>query len=434
MRKTTFIISIVLILTIFASNFTALAYTPTFEVKAENVLLVNTNTDDVLYSKNADGKIMPTSLTYLMVALLTYESVSDLSTVVTVDKSVADELLGTGALVSDIKDGEQLTVDQLLHFMLISSYNDVALFLADYVSGSVDKFVSAMNNRAQSLGMDNTAFVTPIGLSKNGQYTTANDLYILSKTVFEIDHLADIMKKPRQTIDLTNLTSADRILVNTNFMLSAGSNYYYKYMVMGKTGNGDEGRCFASMATKDGETYICIVAKCADKNARNEFESTKNLYKWAFNNFTYKTIVEAGELVPVSADIAHSWEKDNITLSAGNTVVALLPKDADMSTIEYKAELAKETFNAPVKKGEVLGTASILFANETIGTVQLVASEDVEGSVVLLIWSFFENIFTNPVVLVLISLLIVGFIVLTVVVNIKAKKARDKRVRLKKRL
>ncbi len=282
--------------------------------------------------------------------------------------------------------------------------------------------------------MDDTSFVTPVGLSEEGQYTTVNDLYVLSKTVFEIDHLSDIMAKSRYTVEPTNLTSSQRILPNTNSMLSAGSSYYYKYMVVGKTGNGDEGRCFASKATKDGETYICIVAKCDAKDSRDEFNTTLSLYKWAFNNFTYKTIVESGEFVPVSADIDLSWDKDNITLAAGNTVVALLPKDADMSTIEYIPELAKDVFDAPIKKGDVLGTASIVFANETIGIVQLVASEDIEGSAVLWVWRFIENIITNPFVLILLGLLLIGFIVLTVIANVKARKAREKRVRLKKRL
>ncbi len=432
MKKTSFVVSIVLILTLIFAPFSAFAYTPTFEVGAENALLINPDTGDIFYSAGVDEKIAPASTVFLMVALVVCDNVADMSQSVEVDTSPRATLSGTGALVSNIRDDEQLTYDQLMHFLLVSSYNDVALFLAEKVAGDTETFVELMNERAQSLGMNDTQFVTPIGLTSEGQYTTVNDLYKLAKAVFENDYLVEVMKKSRFSVTATN-KSSDRILSNTNYMIDSYTSYYYKYMVAGKTGNGDEGRCLVSMATKDGVNFICIVARCAS-STRQEFKDTKNLYEWAFNNFRYKTVVTKGEMVPVSVAVELSWDRDNLTLAAGETVIALLPKDADLSTIEYRAELISETVDAPIKDGDVLGTVSIVFADEVIGVVELVATENIEGSFVLGVWRFINRIITNVFVQIALAVLAVGFIALTVAANVKAKREREKKLRLKKRL
>ncbi len=432
MKKTTFVVSIVLILTLVFAPFSALAYTPTFEVGGENALLINPDTQDVLYSSGADERISPASTVFLMVALVVCDNVADMTQSFEVDTTPRTTLSGTGALVSDIRKDEQLTYDQLMHFLLISSYNDVALFLAEKVAGDTETFVELMNERAKSLGMKDTQFTTPIGLTREDQYTTVNDLYKLAKVVFENDYLVGVMNRSRYSVPATN-KSGSRILSNTNYMVDSYTSYYYKYMVAGKTGNGDEGRCLVSMATKDSTNFICIVARC-DSSTRNEFKDTKNLYEWAFNNFRYKTVVTKGEMLPVSVPVELSWDRDSLTLAAGQTVIALLPKDADLSTVEYRAELVGETVDAPIKDGDILGTVDIVFANEVIGVVELVATENIEGSFVLGVWRFLSRIIGNIFVQIALIMLALGFVALTIVANVKAKRERDKKLRLKKRL
>lgn len=431
MKKTSFVISIVLICSLLFSQVTALAYTPTFEVGAPNVCLMNPETGYVLYENRADEKISPASTCFLMVALVVADNMTDWSTAVTVRRADSDSLLGTGALVSNLQDGEQVTVEQLLHFLLISSYNDVALYLANRVAGSEETFVEMMNEEAASLGMEGTQYVSPVGLASEGQYTTVRDMIKLAKKVFANEALLEILSKPRYTVEKTNL-SDERTLPNTNYMVDSYTSYYYKYMVGGKTGNGDEGRCLVSMASKDGENYLCAVARCPS-DSRQEFSDTRNLFEWAFDNFRYKTIVSKGELVDLSVPVNYSWDVDRITLAAGETVKALLPKDADLSTIDYRATL-KESYDATLKEGSVLGTAEIVFAGETIGAVPLVAPQTIEGSFVLRIWHYLQVIFGNWLVRIALLVAAVVFIVLTVIANVKAKRAREKKLRLKKRL
>lgn len=430
------IITIVLL----CSNLFAAAYTPTFEVRANNALVVNIDTNEVIYSKNADQKVYTASLSYLMNALVVCEK-ADFDEVVTVKKEVINRLLGTGAVIANLKADEQITVGDLMHCMLMASHNDAALVLADHVAGDTDAFVKLMNEKAKSLGLTQTNYNTPVGLYDEKQYTTANDMFKLYTAAMKVEAIADILSLTRHTVNATN-KSSKRLLSTTNRLIDRTTNYYYKFAVTGKTGNSDKsGRCIASTAENDGKRYVCILAGCpTNTDTRIDFADSISLYKWAFNSFEYKTVVSKGEQVSVSAKVDLSWDVDTITLTAGESVVALLPKDADLSTIEYVVTLDEEVFDAPVKKGEKLGTAKIYYSNpnskdsEPLGEITLLAGQEVEGSIALLIWRWISGFIGNPFIIAAFVALVVLFIVMTVVANVKAKRERKKKLKLKKRL
>ncbi len=430
----------IITLVLLASTLFVSAYTPTFEVSAKNALLVNIDTDEVIYSKNANDRIYTASLNYLMNAIIVCDK-AKLDDVVTVKGEVVNRLLGTGAIVANLKDGEQITVGDLMRCMLIASQNDAALVLAEHVGGSTKSFVKLMNEKAKKLGMKDSSFNTPIGLFDEKQYTTARDLFKLYSAAMNIDSVAEILSQTRYTVPETN-KSGTRLLSTTTRLIDRTTNYYYKYTLAGKTGNSEKsGLCIASTAERDGKRYVCILAGC-DPNAekRIDFSDSISLYKWAFGNFEYKTVVSKGEQVSVSAKVDLSWEVDNITLVAGESVVALLPKDADLSTVEYVVKLDEKVFDAPIKKSEKLGTAEIYFTNPTdedsepLGKITLLAGQEVEGSAALLLWRWISGFIGNPFVIVLFVALVVAFIVMTVMANVKAKKERKKKLRLKKRL
>ncbi len=439
MKKVSITILISILLASFLYSFTAAAYTPTFEVASNNIMLVNTDTGDILYEKNADERIFPASISYLMNAIIVCERTS-LDEIVTIDKDVIRRLSGTGAIVANLVGGEEISVRDLLACMLISSHNDAALVLAYHVGGDADGFISMMNEKAKSLGLNNTNYATTVGLFNENQYTTVRDLQKLSAVAFSNEDIAKLLSTSRYTIEPTN-KSSKRILTNTNRLIDRTTSHYYKYAVMGKTGTSDvSGRCVVSIADYEGSKYMCIVAGSNADGERNDFIDSANLYRWAFTGFEYKTVINQGEQVPISANVDLSWDVDSITLTAGESVLALLPKDADLSTIEYVAHLNKEVYDAPIKVGDVLGTAEIYYTNpvindsEPIGVINICAGENVEHSVVLHAWRIIESIITNVFVIIGLILLINGFIILTIVANVKAKKERNKKLKLKKRL
>lgn len=434
MKKTALVLCMLLIIVTLMPAFSASAYTPTFDINAKSSLLINTDTGDVLYRNNTSERIYPASLSYLMVALVASEAAMP-EDVVTVDSSVISSISGTGAIVANLSADEQITMGDLMRCMLMASDNDAALAIAAHITDSTEKFVAMMTAKAKELNLTDTQFVTPLGLTNEQQYTTVDDLYKLSKAAMSDKTISEILSTSRYTVPATN-KSGERVLANTNWLIDRTTAYHYKYAVSGKTANSDlSGRCLVSTASYDGANYMCIVAGCDNSaNARNEFKDTISFYKWAFTSFEYKTVVNKGEQLPVSAQVDLSWNVDNITLTAGSTIVALLPKDADLSTITYKVTLDHKVSDAPIAKGDKLGTASIIYANETIGQVMLVSGDNVERSITLLIWRWIKNIFSNIFVIIIAGVLIVAFIVLTITANVKASRARKKKLRLKKRL
>ncbi len=420
-------------------TFSVSAYTPTFDVVSNSVMLINTDTGDIVYEKNADAKIHPASVSYLMNALIVCEN-ANLNDVVTVEKDIVFQLSGTGAIVANLTGGEKITVKDLLACMLISSHNDAALVLAYHVGGDEEGFIKMMNDKAAAIGLNSTNFSTSVGLHNDNQYTTVRDLYTLSTAAFANADIAELLSTTRYTVEATN-NHSKRTLVNTNRLIDRTTPHYYKYAVIGKTGESEiTGKNIVSLAKYDGITYMCVIGGNSDKDSRSDFSDSANLYRWGFTGFEYKTVINKGEQVPVSAKVDLSWDVDSITLVAGESVLALLPKDTDLSTIEYVAKMNKDVYDAPIKAGDVLGTAEIYFSNpavnesKPIGTINICASEDVNKSIVLHIWRIIDAIITNIFVIIALILLIIGFIILTVVANIKAKRERSKKLKLKKRL
>lgn len=428
----------------------AAAYVPTdFEVEAEGVLLANPDTDDIIYSKNADKKLYPASLTKLMTALLLYENTKDLDAeILTVSKNALKLLQGTDSSIGGLKEGEQVTARQMLYILLLSSANDGSNVIAEHVGGSIEGFVAMMNSRAAELGMTSTHYVNAHGLHDPEHYTTPNDMYKLTKKFLEVPVLKEVAYTAKYEMAATN-KSEKRTYTTTNFlMLNNGQRctaekyknepYYYKYASGIKTGYTDPaGRCLISTASKNGVTYLCILMKSpvyegsdSSKKIRVEFGDTKALYEWAFNEFEYKTVLQSGEIIG-EAPVELAWEIDYVSVVPQNGLSAIVPKVADSSTVTKKVRWYKESYEAPVKKGDVLGECDIIYAGEVLGTVNLVASQDVERSNMMYIMrgteNFFSSMVRSPIFFIIICLIVAGiliFVITCIVLNSPQKRKR----------
>ena len=167
----------------------AAANAPALDATA--ALLVSPESDMVLYEKNADEKRYPASTTKIMTALLTLENVSDLSAVVTAEASDFENVTADSSNAG-IKVGEQVTVKDLLYALMLPSANEAAYMLARHVGGSWEQFVDMMNERAAELGCTGTHFANPHGLPKDDHYTTAHDLYRITKEALSHELFATI--------------------------------------------------------------------------------------------------------------------------------------------------------------------------------------------------------------------------------------------------
>lgn len=430
MAKKIFCLFFTLLLSLCAFCMPAAAYTPTdFEVQSEYAYVASLDTGAVLFEKNADERAYPAALTNIMTAVILCENVSDLQgTVITVPEEAYTMLLGTGAAITGLKPGEQLTANDLLHAIILSSAPDSAIAIAYHVAGGIPAFLQMMNEKATELGMDNTNFNNVTGLEDANHYTTAADMYKLGAYAANIAAIKEAAKLKRYTIPKTN-KSAERTLSTTNYLVDIATNYYYMYATGMKTGFTDEaGRCLVATASYEGYSYICVLMKAPNRiGNRAEFIDAANIFKWAFTDFEYKTVVAKDELIG-EIGIELAWDVDHIPLYPQEDVSALIPKTADSSTItiEYDFDINK-SIEAPVKKGQVIGKGRIFYAGQELGEVNIVSGETVKKNAYLGFARTLRNIISSTlfrILLLIVGGIILAFILFVLFINRKKRRRR----------
>lgn len=412
---------------------TAQAYEPTgFTVTAKSAMLVSLDTGEVLYSKAENEKVYPASITKIMTVTLMLESNKyNPEGKIAMSKEALRLISGTGSVVSNLKEGEEITQLDLVYLVLLASCGDCAYLAAEYYGGSVENFVSMMNEKAAQLGLNGTHYQNPVGLHDQDNYTTAYDTYKLTEYALNNETFKQVCETTRYTVAATNMSQA-RSFSTTNFLQDTTTNYYYAYAKGVKTGFTDEaGRCLVSTASYNGYNYICVLFGCpVEVGKRNEFIDSKELYRWAFNNFEFKQVANTESPVD-EIEVTLSLETDFIPLYVEKGVVSILPKEADDSTITLIPNPDSQSVQAPIKKGDVLGKADVVYAEKIIGTVNLVAGEDVEKSVILTILDAVKKFFTSSymkVVYIVVIALIIIFIMAVIKLNKKTNKRKVKYV------
>ena len=422
--------ALLIICLIFTPVLTVNAYEPTgIEISANAAMLVSMDTDEVLYEKNADTRVYPASITKIMTTLLILESDKyNPDAKIAMTEEALDLISGTGSSVSLFNAGVEFTQLDLVYMVLMSSYGDCALLAADYYGGSVENFVAMMNTRANELGLTGTHYENPIGLHHEQNYTTARDTYTLTKFALQNETFKEVCESTRHTV---NSSAGTRVLSTTNFLQDNTTNYYYQYAKGVKTGFTDEaGRCLVSTASYNGYNYMCIVFGCPP-NAKNHFTESKELYRWAFNNFEFKTVADVTTPVAEIA-VEKSFDTDFVSLYVEKSFTSVLPKDANDSTISIVPKPTADTVSAPIKKGQVLGTADIIYAEKVIGIVNLVSNENIEQSFILNTLDIVGNFLTSSymiVVYVLIGVIILIFII--AIIKMNSKKSKKRKIRYK---
>lgn len=404
-------------------------------VTSKSVLLINLDTNSAVFEKNVEERLPIASLTKIITALVVLDKVKDLEAKVPVKKEVIKSLYGTESSLSGIKVGEELSILQLLHCLLIPSGNDAALVLADYVGeGSIEKFVEMMNEKVAQLGCKNTHFMNPHGLDEEGHFSTAKDLAVIAKYATGNSLFMDISSTSTSKI----LGEGRYPLVTTNSMIdrARGGKYFYKYAKGIKTGYSSKaGRCLISMANNDKYSYLCVVlGGFGEKDKNVAMIDSKNLYQWVFDNLQLKSL--ATKNVPLGeANLKLSWGNKRLPLSPLKDCSVMLPKDILPSSIEYHFDVPERIF-APIKEGQVLGKATLSYANSPVAVIDLVCEKAVKRSILLLIvyifTSFLQSIWFRASLAILL-ILFAFYIILAIRQNKFRKRRRNKGRYLQKR-
>ena len=227
----------------------------------------------ILFQENIEKKIYPASITKLMTALILYEN-TQLDDIVKI--SYPPDYLFEGK-VAYLDTGTELSVEQLIEFLLVFSANDIAYATAIFISDSVDEFVVLMNDKAKKLNMNNTNFVNPDGLDQPNHYTTLKDLLILSEYILENTKMIDITNKSKFYFDDNGVVKEFK---NTNLLINNG----FKGLKTGWTSNA--GLTFVGYNQNNNRNILTIVNKSlVDENKESHFSDTVILYRESINNF-----------------------------------------------------------------------------------------------------------------------------------------------------
>ncbi len=368
-----------------------------FSVEADAAILIDLDTGKVLYEKDADEQLYPASVTKMMTALIAVESIEegalDLKQVVTVPQEALDSISDPDAVTIFLAAGEKMKVEDLLYATMLPSANDAANVLAYAIGGSVDAFVDRMNVRANRLGCTGTHFTTPNGLHDDNHYSTARDLSKIAREALKHPLFAEVVSTPRYELDATNYSAA-REINNTNYLIHEKSAAYYEYAVGVKTGyTSKAGHCLVAAAEKEIEDQalaektglekrrFLTVILGADRdgyNGNTAFEKTVSMMEHAFNDFTYQTIVKKNYVL-TSASVALSEDGDSVDLKTDQDIEDWAEGTIDPGKVQFEIS-AERDLVAPVEKGEVLGTARVIYDGEDYGRVNLVASNSLSFS------------------------------------------------------
>lgn len=398
-------------------------------INAKASILVDAADGHAVYEKNADEKEYPASLTKLMTALLVVENVSDLSEVLTANKSAYEGLSDAGSTVG-IKAGEKMSVDNLLVCLLVASANEAANILAERVSGSVSEFVNLMNTRAGELGLTGTHFVNPSGLHDEDHYTTARDMAKIALEARKNKRLCEICSMDKATIPATNM-SEERFFYTTNSLISQYKELGYKYSLADgmKTGSTTPaGYCLVATAKYKEQRLISVVLGCKKDETtgkKGSFVESKKLLIWGFENFKRAVLLSSAQPV-CEVHVESAWERDYVVAHITEDYSSLMPKDYDADKVELVPESA-ETLEAPIKKGDEVGKVSVRYDGKEYAVLTLVAADDVKRSIPLYIINHVKKALGSPIgiaITVCVVVLIILYIMFVIRYNKKKRRHR----------
>ncbi len=379
-KKTIYLLTKIFIILNFLIYFIFNIPTNTFaynepEINSEAAIVIDVESNSILYSKAHDVKKYPASTTKILTAIIVIEN-SSLDELVTMSQ-YSTTILGPEYSSAGLKYGEILTVEQLLQLMLVHSANDAAIALAEHIAGTESSFVSMMNAKVYELELANTNFVNSYGGHDDNQYTTAYDLSQIMRYCIENETFRRLAGSASCSIPATNKSDV-RQFVSTNSLMVADSDIYYPTIFVGKTGfTTPAGFCLVSAAYENERAFISVVLNSVDPDLR--FLDTTRLYNYTYSKFSEKTIIAENQyLLTTEVSSATNSSNNLLNIQTASEITALISNDIDITTLTHTINI-DEHISAPIFKGDKVGTLTYEI-NGTKYSTDLIASNTIEPS------------------------------------------------------
>lgn len=326
------------------------------QINGKASILIDAQSGQVLYGKNIHTKLYPASTTKILTAILALEN-GNLTDMVKVGAN-PPKVEGTKVY---LREGEQVTLEQLLNAALIKSANDAALAIAEYIGGTEENFVKMMNDKAKEIGCKETTFNNSHGLTDEKHLTSAYDLSLMGKYAMQNEIFRSIVIK--KTYDWDGVEWQSR-LINLNKLLwrmPEATGIKPGYTTQAKN-------TLVASAKKDGKELICVILGVESGDIYNE---AKTLLEYGFNNFQSINLVDKEKMI---ASVSYGKDK-NVDLISNASLSVTLPK-GQKADVQKKVVLNNTSL--PVKKGDILGELVVVMNGAEKGRIPLRANSDIK--------------------------------------------------------
>ena len=334
------------------------------ETSAKAMCVMEAGSKRVLCDKNSDQKLPMASTTKIMTAITAIESGFDLDE----EFEISKKAVGVSGTSIYLKEGEKLTLRELLYGLMLVSGNDASVAIGEKIGNGVEYFVDMMNFKAKQIGANNTHFQNTHGLDHEGHYTTAYDLALISSYALKNETFRDIVST--KNIQITNDEGKVRYFKNKNKLL-----FNFDGAIGVKTGfTDDAGRCLVSAAKRDGMTIVCVVLNCGPM-----FEESAVLLENAFNDYKLYDLTK-GYKIP-NEIVVDDGRSEKVMIGTGGSFYYPLKAD-ELEKIKYEYFI-DEKVQAPVSKGDEIGQIKIFLDKNLLFSEKIFTIEDVRTKGVL---------------------------------------------------
>ena len=416
--------------------------------RARNVYLYNIENEQLLFEKDADQLIFPASMVKIMTAILAIEYLGDRwDETVKVPKEAVEAARGNSTKIN-LKADEEVTIGDLISSIIVGGANDSSCAAAILVSGSIEKFIMLMNQRAEELGAVNTHFTNCTGIHDDRMKTTLEDMALIALHAYHLTRFIDASSLERYVMGPTNLTKGYRYIVNRNYFVSNTVVYkYYNPEVVGMNAGSTSaaGNVVVAVAAREGVTQLVLVAGGESENIygidaetglekvvdtiNHAYVEAQKLLDWSFDGYDYIDILSPAKII-CEIPVKMSGKVDHVTLLPEVGITEYMPSDIDPNAdIAFDWTLDRQYLTAPVERGQVAGRLKLYYNGTVLNEVNLVAQNTVDRDEWLYLFSTVLDFMKRPGFIAVVVIVILLFVCYVLLVAYLRERSRKKRMR-----
>lgn len=347
---------------------------PAYGMSAENLesraaILINGDDGQVLFEKNANDKMPPASITKIMLLLLISEKMENGEITLDQELPVSEYAASMGGSQIYLEAGEMQTVESMLKAISMRSANDASVAMAEFMFGSVESCVKAMNDRAKELGMNNTNFVNVTGLPEADHLTTAYDIAIMTKELLKYNYVNQYMLTWMDSVYVGKEKDSEQVLVNTNRLINN-----YEGLLGGKTGYTTDAKyCLSAAARRNDTTLIAVVLGC--DNTKIRFNEITKILNEGFANYKNLVFHKKGDVI--STVPVYCGKEDAFNIVSKENIFYFTESNCKVEdfNLEYVID---ENLKAPLNKDVAIGKAILSKDGQLLGEFELYPEKNID--------------------------------------------------------